>query len=155
MELLADEILNRQVCEEEMGAERINTPAFVPTASQHWLLSTLRGRVHPLDALTRYNEAAAVLDIRSSVGTWPISVAHVRAIASRAFDDEGFVEYDDGLVDRNPVDHASVDFRGLGRTPRERLGKLLRNAAMKTGYLYLRADLLPRYAWAVPAGPTI
>ncbi len=101
----------------------ISKEAFIPSARDKDLLSTLRQRIGPAEAYRRWTEDQRYL----SAGTFAITVHEVTMSGLRAIDDEATTQ----------PDHASVDFSSLAtRGMKMKTARKLRDAAIERGCRY-------------------
>ncbi|HWV78903.1 MAG TPA: hypothetical protein VN027_16460 [Isoptericola sp.] len=101
-----------------------SSAVFMPEDPDDGTISTLRGHVEPDEAYRRH-----VASDLKSVGTWGLSVGEALG--------HGLPSWDDGLINGNPQDHASVDFAEFpAKTRRHKIAKKLRDVAVTRGCLY-------------------
>lgn len=111
------EVLRRQIHPSMTKAGLPTSAAFNPTPKDGGYLSTLREVVDPEDACEFH--LAKNLE---TLGTWGFSIGDVSAAELYAVDD--------GHLERNPANHASVVFTGLSRSQEKRAARTLKERAL-------------------------
>lgn len=123
-----NEVLLRQVHPVHLDEESVvQSVAFSPSRDHQGLLSTLRERVGPEEALRRHKDSGL-----ATAGTWGVSVGEADENSLPCLDDEHLPD--------SPPDHASIDFSALSRKGAVRAAKLLRDAAIARGCLHEAED---------------